>query len=140
MSALTLMLLCNIFSLGGNDSACPRHPHCAHPCAVCAPSLSPARQGLHPVVALLAISALYTWSPQSSTDLRGLPGTLLPQGWLQGERVISHLCIQHAVPRDGVHARWAGVCKAEQRLLVHQPLPHPPPTYSRLTWTQGRRD
>lgn len=141
MGALTsLMLLYNLFSPGGNDSACPRHPHCAHPCAVSAPSLSPARQGLHPLVALLAVPALYAGPPPSSADLRGLPGAFLPQGWLQGERVISHLRIQHAIPRDGVHAWWAGVRTAEQRLLVHRPLPHPPSTYSPLTRTQGRKD
>lgn len=133
-------LLCNLFSPGGNDSTCPRQPCCAHPCAVSAPSLSTARQGLHPLVALPAVPALYTRPPPSSANLRGIPRALLPKGRIQGERAISHLHIQHAIPRDGVHNRRSGVHKAEQRLLVHQSLPHPPSAYSPLTWTQGRRD
>lgn len=123
-------MLCNPFSPGGDDSACPRHPHCAHPRSVSAPSLSPARQGLHPLVALLAVPAVYGGPPPSSADLWGLPSALLPQGRLQAKRAISHLCIQHALSRDGVHDWWAGVRTAEQRLLVPQPLPHPPYFFS----------
>lgn len=83
MGALNSFLpLCNHFSPGGNDSAYPRQLHCAHPCSVSAPSLSAARQGLHPLVALFAVPALCAGLSPSSADLRGLPGALLPQGRL----------------------------------------------------------
>lgn len=119
---------CSFFKItlsGSHDSACASHPHSAHPCVVSAPPLSPAGQRLDPVMAVPAVLALHSRPPQSSADLRRLPGAFLPQGRLQGERAISHLCIQHAVPRDGVYARRASVCTTKQWLLVNQP-PTPP--------------
>lgn len=87
---LITSLLFNYGLPGGHDSACPRQLHCAHPCAVCPPPLSPAGKGLHHLVALLAVRELHAGPPSSSADLRGFPCALLPQGWLQGDRAISH--------------------------------------------------
>lgn len=80
-------------SPGGHDPARPRLPHRAHPRAVGAPPLPPARQGLHPAVALPAVPALRAGPPSCATHLRGFPGALLPQGWLQGEGPLRHLHI-----------------------------------------------
>lgn len=131
----SLMLLFNPSPPGGHDPPRPELPFCAHPRAVGAPSLSPAGQGLHPPVALLAVPALRAGPPASSADLRGLPGALLPQGRLQGERAVGHLCVQHAVPRDGVHGRRAGVRQTEQRLLVPQSQAPALPLHSDLLTT-----
>lgn len=127
---------CNLYCPGGNDTAHPRHPNGPHPCAVSAPPLSPARQGLHPSVALLAVSALYARSPPRSSHLWGLPGALLPQGRLQKERSVSHLRIPHALPGDGIHALRTGIRTTEQWMLIHWASTCPPSTYSPLTWVQ----
>lgn len=116
---LMVASLYSFISPGGHDSAFPALPHRAHACAVGAPPLSAARQGLHPLVALPAVPALRARPPPGSADLRGLPGALLPQGRFQGKRTVRHLRVQHAVPGDGALAGWAGVRPEEQRLLVH---------------------
>lgn len=136
------MLLSALCPPGSHDSACPRHPYCAHPCALRAPPLPPAGQRLHPAVALPAVPALHAGPAPSSAHLRGLPGAFLPQGRLQGEREVCHLSVEHAVPRDGVHAGGAGVRQEEQWLLVPSAPAAPTltPLHSPLKWTQGRGD